>query len=182
MERRTRVAVFAVLAGVALLLSGCAALPGNAAPVVKIGVIAPFEGAGRPLGYAVLPAIKAVVAEANASGRLGRYRVAVVAFNDNLDPGTAAEQAKALTADGDVTAVIGPFAPSTDQAAAPIMSAAHLASLPVLSADPLKEDYGEEIALAEAATRKAIDALAADIAANGRPTRAGVAERLALQP
>ena len=84
-------------------------MPGDAAPVIKIGVIAPFEGTGRPLGYAVLPGIKAAVEEANASGDLGRYRVLVVAFNDDLDAPTAAAQAQALALDADVLAVVGPW-------------------------------------------------------------------------
>ena len=60
-----RASRFSLLLAFCYLLSACA-MPGDAAPVVKIGVIAPFEGAGRPLGYAVLPAIKAAAAEANA--------------------------------------------------------------------------------------------------------------------
>ena len=76
-------AVCCLLFAISYLLSACT-MPGDAASIVKIGVIAPFEGAGRPLGYAVLPAIKAAAAEANASGALGRYQVLVVAFNDDL--------------------------------------------------------------------------------------------------
>ena len=182
MERCAQLTVTALLAGVALILSGCAALPGNAAPVVKIGVIAPFEGTGRSLGYAVLPAIKAIAAEANAGGALGAYRVAVVAFNDNLDAQTAAEQAKALAVDPDVMAVIGPFTQATVEAAAPVFRAERLAALPVISTDPLNDDYGDEIALAEAATRAIRDALAADIAAHGRPTPERVAGLLASRP
>ena len=93
-----QMAVYSLLFAVCCLLSACA-MPGDAAPVVKIGVIAPFEGAGRPLGYAVLPAIKAAAAEANASGELGRYQVVVVAFNDDLHGPTAAAQAQALALD-----------------------------------------------------------------------------------
>lgn len=163
-----RLAAVAALACVALLVSGCALLrssdlPGSAAPVVKLGVIAPFEGAGRPLGYAVLPAIKAIAAEANTSGSLGPYRLAVVAFNDNLDPQTAVEQAKALALDKDVVAVIGPFTQETADAARPALAAAGLPFAPVISADPLGDDYSEEIAAAQAATRAALNAAAADL-------------------
>lgn len=151
-----RFAAVAALVCVALLCSGCAALPGNAASVVKIGVIAPFEGAGRPLGYAVLPAVKAVAAAANNSGALGDTRVTVVAFNDNLDPVTAAEQARALALDKDVVAVVGPFTQETADAARPILTAARLRFEPVISVDPLDEDYGEEIAAAREATQRAL--------------------------
>ncbi len=105
-------AVCSLLFAVCFLLAACA-LPGDAAPVVKIGVIAPFEGAGRPLGYAVLPAVKAAVAEANASGKLGRYQVMVVAFNDDLHGPTAAAQAQALALDPEVLGVVGPWTAET---------------------------------------------------------------------
>jgi len=95
-------------------------MPGDAAPIIKIGVIAPFEGAGRPLGYAVLPAIKAAAAEANASGAFGRYQVLVTAFNDDLHGPTAAVQAQALALDPEVLGVVGPWSAETVAAAAPV--------------------------------------------------------------
>ena len=125
----SRITLLSLLFASCYLLSACA-LPGDAAPVVKIGVIAPFEGAGRPLGYAVLPAIKAAAAEANASGALGRYQVLVVAFNDDLHGPTAAAQAKALALDPEVLAVVGPWTAETAAAAVPILAAA---GLPVLT-------------------------------------------------
>lgn len=167
MKRFARLALVCALGYAALLTTRCAALqgngfPGNAAPVVKLGVIAPFEGAGRPLGYAVLPAIKAVVAEANASGDLGAVRVAVVAFNDSLDAATAAEQAEALALDRDVFAVIGPFTEDAAAAARPALDGAGLRFEPVISTDPLDGNYSGEVAAAEAATRRAIEALITD--------------------
>jgi len=104
-------------------------MPGDAAPVVKIGLIAPFEGVGRPLGYAVLPAVKIALAEANAGSELGRYRVALVALNDDLDPRAAAAQAKALAQDPDVLAALGPWSGQTVAAAAPILSQAGIPAL-----------------------------------------------------
>ena len=176
--------ICSLLFAVCYLLSACA-LPGDAAPVVKIGVIAPFEGAGRPLGYAVLPAIKAAVAEANASGELGRYQVAVVAFNDDLYGPTAAAQAQALALDPEVLAVVGPWSAETAAAAEPVLTEA---GVPLLAATdtpipPPGEKWGDA-ALADAATlagndvRVLLDALAADIRAHGRPTRGGVAGAL----
>ena len=145
-------------------------MPGDAAPVIKIGVIAPFEGTGRPLGYAVLPAIKAAAEEANASGDLGRYRVLVVAFNDDLDAPTAAAQAQALALDPDVLAVVGPWTAETAAAATPILAEAGLPAL-VATGVPIPssgEKWGDA-ALAQAAAlagqdaRVLLDALAADI-------------------
>jgi ABC-type branched-subunit amino acid transport system substrate-binding protein len=171
-------------AAISYLLSACA-MPGDAAPVVKIGVIAPFEGAGRPLGYAVLPAIKAAVTEANASGKFGRYQVMVVAFNDDLHGPTAAAQAKALALDPEVLAVVGPWSAETVEAVAPILAEAGISMLAAADTPipPPGETWGDA-ALADAATlagndaRLMLDALTVDIRAHGRPTRAGVTAAL----
>jgi hypothetical protein len=173
-----------LLFAICYLLSACV-MPGDAAPVIKIGVIAPFEGTGRPLGYAVLPAIKAAVQEANASGDLGRYRVLVVAFNDDLHAPTVAAQAQALALDADVLAVVGPWTAETAAAATPILAAAGLPELvatgvPIPSAG---EKWGDAAlaqagALAGQDARVLLDALAGDIRAHGQPTRAGVAAAL----
>ena len=160
-------------------------MPGDAAPVIKIGVIAPFEGTGRPLGYAVLPGIKAAVEEANASGDLGRYRVLVVAFNDDLDAPTAAAQAQALALDPDVLAVVGPWTAETAAAAQPILAEAGLPALAATDVSiPSSGEKWGDAALAQSAAlagqdaRVLLDALAADIRAHGQPTRAGVAAAL----
>jgi ABC-type branched-subunit amino acid transport system substrate-binding protein len=179
-----RTSRFLLLFAICTLLSACA-MPGDAAPVIKIGVIAPFEGTGRPLGYAVLPGIKAAVEEANASGDLGRYRVLVVAFNDALDASTAAGQAQALALDADVLGVVGAWSVETAAAARPILAEA---GLPVLvtgwsPVPPLGQKW-DDTTLAQAATRvhddahTLLDALAVDIRAHGEPTRAGVAAAL----
>jgi hypothetical protein len=122
----------------ALLLAGCTGpgvMPGDAAPVVKIGLVAPFEGLGRPLGYAVLPAVKLAIAEANASGELGRYRVALVALNDDDDAAGAAAQGRALADDPDLLGVIGPFDSEPAGSAAAAYSST---GLPALVAAPLE--------------------------------------------
>jgi ABC-type branched-subunit amino acid transport system substrate-binding protein len=178
------VSLILLLSAICYLLSACA-MPGDAAPIVKIGVIAPFEGAGRPLGYAVLPAIKAAAAEANAGGALGQYKVLVVAFNDDLHGPAAAAQAQALAQDPEVLAVVGPWTAETAAAAAPILAEA---GIPVLVATgtsiPPPGEKWSDADLADAATRAAedarvlLDALTADIRAHGRPARSGVAAAL----
>jgi ABC-type branched-subunit amino acid transport system substrate-binding protein len=182
--RVSRFTLLSLLFAICYLLSACA-MPGDAAPVIKIGVIAPFEGEGRPLGYAVLPAVKAAAAEANARGALGRYRVLVVAFNDDLYAPTAVAQAQALALDPDVLAVVGPWSAETAAAATPILAAAGLPAL-IATGVPIPssgEKWGDA-ALAQAAAfagqdaRVLLDALAADIRAHGQPTRAGVAAAL----
>ena len=85
----------------------------DAPTVVKIGVIAPFEGVGRQLGYAILARRQGELASVNGERPLGHYRVALVALNDDLDPGEAAAQARALAQDPDVLAVIGLWSDET---------------------------------------------------------------------
>ena len=108
---------------------------------------------------------------ANGSGRFGPFRVSVVAFNDNLDPAAAAEQAAALALDPDVIGVVGPFSPETAAAAAPVLSRHSVPVEPVAGANSLDEDFSQEQALAKAAARNLLESLAADIQAHGRPTR-----------
>ncbi len=176
--------LYSLLSALCSFRSVCV-LPGDAALVVKLGVIAPFEGTGRPLGYAVLPAIKAAAQEANARGDLGPYRVLVVAFNDDLDPPRAAEQARALALDGAVVAVLGPWTRPAAEAAGPILAGAGLPF--VARADLIAPAWGEkwdDATLAAAADRAGEDArrllrgLAADIRRHGRPSRAGTAAAL----
>jgi ABC-type branched-subunit amino acid transport system substrate-binding protein len=177
----SRFTLFLPLFAICLQLSACA-MPGDAAPVIKVGVIAPFEGTGRPLGYAILPGIKAAAEEANASGDLGRYRVLVVAFNDDLDAATAAAQAQALALDPDVLALVGPWTVETAAAAAPVLAEAGLPALVATDVPiPSSGEKWGDAALAQAAAlagqdaRVLLDALAVDIRAHGEPTRSGVA-------
>ena len=176
MARRPGAPILALLL-LAVLSVGCTR-PGDAAPVLKLGVIAPFEGAGRPLGYAILPAIKSAVADANASGKLSGYRVAVVALNDSLDPATAAQQAKALTLDPDVLAVVGPFGADTVASAQPVLAVAAIPNVPVIATSQAGGDYDEDVTAAKEAANAVLRALAADIANHGRPSRSGISVEL----
>jgi hypothetical protein len=108
------------LAFLGLALASCG-WQADTPAVVKIGVIAPFEGVGRELGYAILPTVKAELAVVNGTGVLGSYRVALIALNDDLDPEGAAMQARALAQDRDVLAVIGLWSEATAQSAAPVL-------------------------------------------------------------
>ncbi len=222
---------------ISFLLASCS-MPGDAAPVVKIGLIAPFEGVGRPFGYGILPAVKAAIAEANASGQLGRYRVALVALNDDLDPRAAAGQAKALAQDPELLVALGPWSEETAAAAAPILSQAGIPALVAVPLDAppagvfslcpspseretrfLRENGflagpaaegtkalacalaeeppagfvatyqartgaapGPDALLAYAGARVILQALARDVAAHGRPARAGVMAALGAHP
>ena len=66
--------------GVLLMCAGCRATADT--ETVKIGLVAPFEGAQRALGYDVLAAVRIAIAEQNAAGGVGGRAVALVALND----------------------------------------------------------------------------------------------------
>lgn len=122
--------------GMVFLLSACRAM-GSAAPVVKIGLIAPFEGLGRPLGYAILPVIQEVVGEANTRPELRGYRLSLVALNDDSYGPEAAAQARLLALDPEIVAVLGPWIGSTLEAAAPVLTEGRLATVGAAPAERL---------------------------------------------
>lgn len=107
------------------LLTSCTATR----PTLKIGLIAPFEGVHRPLGYEVLAAVKLALQQRNAAGGAAGYGIELVALNDDGVPATAARQVAALAADPGVVAIIGPWQTETAQAAAPALQSAGLAAI-----------------------------------------------------
>ena len=110
-----------------LLLASCASVQ----PVVKIGLVAPFEGAQRELGYDAIYAARLAVREINQAGGIGGYRVALVALDDGGDAALAAETAVSLTIDPAVVAVIGHGLGETTAVAQPIYVEANLPLLPL---------------------------------------------------
>lgn len=114
-----------LLAG--LLTAGCWSVTTTHA--VKIGLIAPFEGAHRELGYAVLAAVQMAIRERNAVGGIAGRPIELVALNDEMDPGMSALQMDKLALDPAVVGVIGPWSPATARAALP---AAGRCNLPVV--------------------------------------------------
>jgi ABC-type branched-subunit amino acid transport system substrate-binding protein len=103
-----------------LLTTACASVE----PVVKIGLVAPFEGRERPVGYDVIYSARLAVREVNQAGGIGGYRVALVALDDSGDPELARQTAAALVIDPQVVAVIGHWLPETTAVALPIYTAA----------------------------------------------------------
>ncbi len=99
-----------------LALGGCT-VPASTEPIVKVGLVAPFEGLYRPLGYEVLYAVKLAIRERNASGGVAGYRVELVALNDDNEPALAAQRAREMAVDPDVVGVIGHFSSPTTLAA-----------------------------------------------------------------
>ena len=100
-------------------------------PVIKIGLVAPFEGAQRELGYDAIYAARLAVREVNQAGGIGGYRVALVALDDRGDEQLAGETAVSLTIDSAVVAVIGHGLLETTAVAQPIYAEADLPLLPL---------------------------------------------------
>ena len=129
-------------------LAACAPLQA-APPTLKIGLVGPFEGLHRPLGYEVLFAVKLAIQERNATGGLQGYQIELVALNDFDEPAEAERQAKALVADPAVLGVVGHLAPTATEAALPIYQAAEVAvSVPWTIAEPDDESGRGVIRLA----------------------------------
>jgi ABC-type branched-subunit amino acid transport system substrate-binding protein len=117
-------------------------------PVVKVGLVAPFEGENRAIGYDAIYSARLAVREINAAGGIGGHRVALVALNDNSDTGLAQENAKSLAVDLSVIAVIGHWLPETTAVATPIYAQANLPLIPVgkapfleISSDTLPAEF-----------------------------------------
>lgn len=98
-----------------LLLTACTVTR----PVLKIGLVAPFEGRYRDVGYEVVFAVRLAVREINAAGGAGGYSVELVALDDSGDEQMALEQARKLQTDASVIAIIGHWRENTTLAAAP---------------------------------------------------------------
>ena len=112
---------------ITLFLTSCASVQ----PVVKIGLVAPFEGAQRELGYDAIYAARLAVREINAAGGIGGYRVALVALDDGGDVQLAEETAASLTIDPGVMAVVGHGLAETTAVAQPTYADANLPLLPL---------------------------------------------------
>jgi branched-chain amino acid transport system substrate-binding protein len=121
----------------------------STAPMLKIGLVAPFEGLYRALGYEVLPAVKLAVRERNRTGGVGGYVVEVVALNDDREPQAAPQRARELALDPDVMGVIGHFGEQTTLAALSTYHEAGLALVvPATTAPAVTEQgYGQTFRL-----------------------------------
>jgi ABC-type branched-subunit amino acid transport system substrate-binding protein len=101
-----------------LILSGCA----GARPLLKVGLVAPFEGRHRELGYDVIYSARLAVRELNLAGGVSGYYLALVSLDDGGEVDLAQGAAASLVVDPAVVAVVGHWLPGTTTAAAPIYS------------------------------------------------------------
>ena len=93
-------------------LTACASVE----PVVKVGLVGPFEGTNRAIGYDVIYSARLAVREINAAGGIDGHRVSLVALDDGGDVVLARETAVSLTLDPAVVAVVGHWLPETNAA------------------------------------------------------------------
>lgn len=110
------------------LFVGCR---GGVDPVIKIGMVAPFEGKDNSIGYDTIYSARLAVREINAQGGINGHRVALVAYNDNSYPEEAVNVAEALVIDENVVAVLGHWNVGTTEAAESVYAQANLAYVPM---------------------------------------------------
>ena len=94
-------------------------------PVVKIGLIAPFEGLYRRNGYDALDAVRQAIDDAGV-GDAVTVDLLPLALDDSADPVRAQRAAEKLLASTDVAAIIGPLTPALSHAVAPVLDAGTL--------------------------------------------------------
>ena len=107
-------AVFCLL--ISLFLLSCSSMR----PVVKIGLLAPFEGLHRESGYEALSAMRAALADYP----LDDFEALPLALDTSADPAQARRAAAKLLRDDSVVAVVGPLQARQVFAVADIMAAA----------------------------------------------------------
>lgn len=127
-------------------------------PIVKIALVAPFEGRYRNVGYEVIYAVRLAVREANNSGGAAGYSIELVALDDSGDAEAAVEQARKIAIDPQVMGVIGHWLGANTTAAAPEYE---VAGLPLLATGYVTDlpDSAFRFWLAESPCRQALEAL-----------------------
>ena len=109
-------AVFCLI--ISLSLSACS----STRPVVKIGLLAPFEGLHRESGYEALSAMRVALADYP----LVEVDALPLALDTSADPVQAHRSALKMLRDDSVVAVIGPLQTRTVSAVAEIFMTSHL--------------------------------------------------------
>ncbi|GAB4480950.1 MAG: hypothetical protein Kow00124_28190 [Anaerolineae bacterium] len=133
-------------------ITGCVA---QVPQTVRIGLVAPFEGRWREMGYDIIPAARLAVREWAARVGPGGVAVELVAYDDQGDPTLAVEQARRLAADPAVRVVIGHWRDETTRAALPVYAER---GLPLVTFSAAEIDHSPgvyNLAPAEAALREA---------------------------
>ena len=119
-SRRLAITLSLIFVALSLMLAACAVVQ----PVIKIGLVAPFDGRFRAVGYEAVYAARLAVRQINARGGVNGYRLELVALDDRGEPDRAIEAAQQLIIDPQVVAVIGHFRPDSTGAAMTVYCAA----------------------------------------------------------
>lgn len=98
-----RGAAILLLAAICVHAAACTPPIALTLPVVKLALIAPFEGRERATGYEALYAVKLAIREHNASAAAGA-RVELLALDNGSSSDLVFRQARALAVDPDVRA------------------------------------------------------------------------------
>jgi ABC-type branched-subunit amino acid transport system substrate-binding protein len=101
---------------------------------VKIGLVAPFEGRYRHIGYEAVYAARLAIREINARGGSDGQRIELVALDDRGEPEQAVTAARQLALDPQVVAVVGHLRPDSTDAALRIYCDAGLLVIAIESA------------------------------------------------
>lgn len=104
---------------------------GSSPEVIKIGLVAPFEGADRAIGYDIIYSARLAVREVNAQGGINGRPVALIALDDGGDVQAARETAVSLTLDPHIVAVVGHWGEETTAVVAPIYEQADILFFPI---------------------------------------------------
>lgn len=121
----------------ALAVVGCTVTQ----PIIKIGMVAPFEGLYRDVGQDALYAVKLALQERNEAGGVEGYMVELVALDDSGEPEQAPGQASELILDPLVMGAIGHFDDQTTLVASPVYQGGVMALIaPAVAAGGL-ENY-----------------------------------------
>lgn len=125
-----------------LAVSGCQ----RVTPPVKVGLVAPFEGRHRDVGYDAIYAARLAVREINANRAdgAGALRLELVALDDSGDPQLARQAAASLVVDDRVVAVVGHWLPETTEAARPLYERGNL-PLVALGSEPFVQTPPETL-------------------------------------
>lgn len=111
---------------------------------LKIGLVAPFEGRERAIGYDAVYAARLAVREINEQGGISGRPVELVALDDSGTPDLARQAAASLVIDPAVVAVMGHWLPRTTAAAQTIYEENGL-PLVILGETPLGVSNAERL-------------------------------------
>lgn len=118
---RHAIQVTMLLVSIAFSVAACTPHPGwptSTRPIVKIGLVAPFEGLNRQAGYEALAAMQEAIRDHQPLLAAAGIDVLPLALDDRGLPTQAQRAAQKIGIDPAVRAVVGPLTPQTAQTAA----------------------------------------------------------------